>query len=214
MKFFWLLILCWGIAACDQKSSTDGTRERATAEEEANMKVANENLAKKAEKMEKDLAARHRFYGALEGDYEGSLQANNENYKIKMTFAPSVPPYTGDRVRQLSEIENELNNLYFDIHVVQWHPSDESTAVGCRVGQVRPNMDRGTLVIASTGCPNLYKIYLSEEGIPFSEENVAKAEATARKIKTQELLLVPYLVGTVQPSSVASKYSFTMQKIQ
>ncbi len=214
MKFFLLLILCWGIVACDQKSSTDGTRERATAEEEANMKVANENLAKKAEKMEKDLAARHLFYSSLQGEFEGSLLANNENYKVKMIFVPSVPPYTGDRVRQLSEIESELNNLYFDIHVVQWHPSDESTAVGCRVSQIRPNMDRGTLVIASPGCPNLYKIYLSEDGIHISEKNAEKAEAVAKKIKTQELSSVSFLVGTVQPSSVASKYSFTIQRIQ
>lgn len=212
MKFFLMLILCWGIAACDQKSSTDGTRERATAEEEANTKVANENLAKKAEKMEKDLAARHRFYSSLQGNYEGALQVNNEIYKISFTFVPSIPPYTGDRVRQLSEIENELNNLYFDIDVSQWHSSDEQIVVKCPVSRIRPNMDRGTIFILSTECRNLYKISLSEDGIDVSEKNTEKAEAVARKIKDQQLLVVPSLIVTAQLSSSASKISFTVER--
>lgn len=214
MKYLMLLIaLSFGIAACDQKSSTDSTRDRAAAEQEGANKVENENLAKKAEAMEKDLAKRHVFYGALEGEYEGTLRVDTEAYKIKFTFARSIPPYTGNRVRQLSEIENDLNNLYFHMQVVQWHPDDNSTAVGCRVTGIKPNMDLGTLTVASSDCPNLYNVFLSEGGNNAFTNKSEKAKAVADKIKNFQLGQISYLIGSVQPSSNATKYSFSVKKL-
>ncbi len=214
MKYFiMLLAISVGLVACDQKGSTDSTKERAAAEQEGANKVDNENLAKKAEKMEKDLADRHRFYQSIEGEYEGTLRVDTTSYKIKFTFARSIPAYTGNRVRQLSEIENDLNNLYFHMQVVQWHPDDSSTAVGCRVAGIRPDMDAGTLTVASSDCPNLYSVFLSQGGNNAFTGKAEKAKAVAEKIKNFQLKDVPYLIGSVQPSSNATKYSFSVKKL-
>ena len=206
-----IIVAAFGFIGCADQSQ-DRYKERAATEQEGANKVENENLAKKAEAMEQDLAKRHAFYGALEGDYQGGMTVDGENFKIKFTFARSIPPFTGNRVRQLSEIESDLNNLYFYMQVVQWHPDDQSTAVGCRVTGVRPNMDDGTLTVASTDCPNLYTILLSEGGKNAFNDRVAKAKSVAKKVKDLSLKTVPNLVGVVQPTSNAAKYYFSVQK--
>lgn len=214
MKIVFSLFLILGLVACDQKSTTDGTKERANAEQEGANKAENENLARKAEIMEKDLANRHAFYSAIEGEYEGTLKVDKEKYSIKFAFARSIPPFSGDRIRQLSEIENDLNNLYFHMQVVQWFPDDGATAVGCRVSNIRPNMDTGVISVSSAECPNLYTILLSEGGDNAFNEQTTKAATVASKIKAHTFKAVPYLIGTVQPSSNAMKYSFTVKKVK
>lgn len=215
MKIFGILLsILMMVTACDQKGSTDSTKERAKAEQEANNQVENENLAKKAEAMERDLSQRHFFYSAMEGEYVGDLKVQDETYKIKLILARSIPPYTGDRVRQLSEIENDLNNLYFHIQVVQWHPDDASTAVGCRVSGVKPNMDQGSLTIASSDCPNLYNILLSEDGISVQGEDRQRSKQIADRLKQKEVEVVSHLLGKVQPSSNASEYTFSAEKVK
>lgn len=212
MKYLIIFLIPLLFVSCDQKSSMDNTKERAAAEQEANTKVENENLAKKAQKMEEELAERHYFYNALEGEYQGSVTVGRDTYNIALTFIRSIPPYLGDRIRQLSEIENDLNNLYFHIQVVQWHSSDQSTAVGCRVSGVRPNMMDGKLAIASTDCPNLYSIFLAENSTAARKEASGEAKKTAEKIKQKKILSVPLLTGTIKPSSNAGKYSFMAKK--
>lgn len=209
-----LVIAALFLTACDQKGSVESTKERAKAQEEAGGQVQNEIQAKKAQLMEADLANRHAFYGALEGNYEGTLAVAKEVYNIKFTLIRNIPPFSGSRVRQLSEIENDLNNLYFHIQVVQWHPADPSSAVGCRVTGIKPNMDSGTLNIASVDCPNLYSILLSENGQSLVVKDSEKSAQVASKVKNRSLNSVPFLIGTVQPSTSASKYSFSVKKVK
>jgi hypothetical protein len=242
--YLFLLVLVAGLSACDQKGTIEGAKERARAEEEARMETAKErakqeeaarmesakerskleeeasrdvNLnthAEKASKMETELASRHRYYNALEGDYEGSLLVGTDEYKIKFTLARSLPPYVGSRVRELSEIENDLNNLYFHMQVVQWHPADQASAVGCRISGLRPNLVNGSLLAASPECPNLYTVLISEGGNQSFAQKDSKAKNLAKKINTLKTNQVNYLVGTVQPSSNAAKYSFTAKRIE
>ena len=211
MKYVFLFVLVIGLAACDQKGTTDAAKERATAEGEAERDVQAKALAEKAMKMEVDLANKHYFYSAVEGEYEGTLKVGAESYKIKFTLVRSLPPFTGDRVRELSEIENDLNNLYFHMQVIQWHPSDEASAVPCRISSIRPNMDEGTLSAAASDCPNLYSIFISEDGV--QADKITKSKSLAKQIAFKQVSEVPYFVGTVQLSSVAMKYSFNVKRV-
>lgn len=204
-----LLVVLLG---CDQKGTVNSTKERATAEQEANNDVENRNLAEKAGKMESELADKHYFYTAMAGQYQGSVRVGTDNYHIKFNIVVSIPPYAGNRVRQLSEIENDLNNLFFHIQVVQWHPDDKATAVGCRVSEVRPNIQTGMTSISSSDCPNLYTIYLSELQSPTVKWS-DRASRVANKINGKEIKLVEALVGNLQPSSNAATYSFSAIRI-
>lgn len=208
-----LTLLTLGLFACADQS-VDKYKERAEAEQEGSTKVENEALAEKAKAMERDLTSRHAFYGALEGEYEGSLTVDDEVFKIKLVFARSILPYTENRVRQLSEIENDLNNLYFHMQVVQWHPADPASAVGCRVSGLRPSMNEGTLTVASPDCPNLYSMFLSEGTELIQADALQMAKIIAAKLKKQELVQISHLQGNVQPSSHAAKYKFLVQKLK
>lgn len=214
VRILFSLGIGFGVVACDQKSSTENTKQRATAEEDARKKVENDNLAEKAEKMEKDLAERHYFYNALEGEYQGTVKVNKDTYNIKLNFVRSIPPFTGDRIRQLSEIENDLNNLFFHIQVVQWHPSDMATAVGCRVSEIKPNMDDGALIITSADCPNLYSVYLAENFDRAVKDQKAEAKKIAEKLKQHQIQSIPILTGVIKPSSHAAQYSFSVKKMK
>lgn len=215
MKTYALIaILAAGLAACDQKSSPDGTKERARAEQEAGREVENNNQAAKAERMELELKKRHLFYAAVQGQYEGNVQVGKDSYRIKLTLSRSIAPYTGDRVRQLSEIEADLNNLSFNAQVVQWHAADPETAVGCRVGQIRPELDRGVLVMTSSDCPNLYKVYISQGGARAFEGKEGKAETLAAAIKAETVGRIDDVVGTIQPSLNANTYTFAAKRVQ
>lgn len=207
-----LCVLFLSAVGCDKKGSIDSTKERASAEQQAGKDVENKNQADKAGRMEAELSQRHKFYGALEGEYSGSLAVDNETYNIKLTFARSLPPYTGTRVRELSEIESDLNNLFLHMQVVQWHPADVGSAVGCRVSGIRPNMDEGAMIITSPDCPNLYSVLVSADGD--HNDKFQKAKDVAQKLKDHQIEKVMQLVGSVQPSSNAGKYFFTATKSQ
>lgn len=214
LKFIITSICFIALIGCDQKGTTDSTRERAKAEQEANNDVENRNLAHKAQKMESDLADRHYFYSALEGQYIGKVKVDNEFFNIKFNLVKSLPQYKGDRIRQLSEIENDLNNLFFHIQVIQWHPADMASAVGCRVSQIRPDMANGVLAIASSECVNLYTINLSDLLADKTSDLNEKARSVAEKIINKEIARVEALVGTVQPSTNANIYQFSVQRVK
>lgn len=217
MKIYITMILFFSFlitSACDQKSSPDKAKERASAEGEAQKEIENKNLAQKAMIMESELQNRHIFYSALEGEYEGTIKIGNDNFKMKMIFARSILPYTGTRVRQLSEIELDLNSLFFYTKIVQWHPSDQTTAVGCQINGSRPNMDLGSMTLSSNDCPNFYQISFSENGIFDEKLNSEKSKDLALKIKTNQLANIPFLFGIIQPSNNAIKYSFIAKRVK
>lgn len=210
-KYIAIFLLAAALVGCAEQSK-DNYKARAAAEQEESNKVENDNLAQKARVMEQDLAARHAFYSAVEGDYQGVLSIENEQYNIKFTLVRSIPPFVGDRVRQLSEIENDLNNLYFHAQIIQWHPDDIGSAVPCRVTGVRPNIDDGSISIASTDCANLYSIFLSQGNDGSPDDLRQQAKQLAQKIKTAEVLDIPYLSGTLKPSFYPGTYSFKVKK--
>jgi len=214
MKFiltFFLLCsgLLVGCAQQDEKKFSDRAEVEGRAANKADQEAQNE----RARLMERDLADRHNFYNALEGVYSGTVQFGNQNYNIKFTMVRSIPPYLGERTRQISEVENDLNNLSFHIQVVQWYPDDPSTAVGCRVSQIRPDMQKGIMTIASPDCPNLYTVVLSDL-IPDKSGLNEKAKGIAEKIKNHEISVVEGLAGTIQPTSNANVFQFSVRRTQ
>lgn len=198
-----------------QKARAEG---RAAAEAELN--ATNANLAYKAGLMEEDLATRQLFYRAVRGTYEGALSTESGEFKIRITLVPSIPPYVVPRVRQLEEITHDINALYFNAQVVQWNPSNKLSAVGCRVENIRPDIIRGEIQIASKDCPNLYLLKIADVEtakalnqangkIPSDSELSAAVAESIREGKMSEL---PEIRGEVHPSTNASIYSLTVKR--
>ena len=197
-------------SGCAEKDGKDQLKERAQIEQEQQTRVERQKVEERAQKMESELAERHYFYSAMEGRFAGTVKINSETYNIRFTFARSIPAYVGARIREVSEIENDLNNLFFYIQIVQWHTDYASSAVGCNVAAVRPNMGGGQLVVASADCPNLYSIRLSSNQSSSDPQN---STDLALKIKNKDVAKVEYLSGFVQPSSISGEYEFHVQRV-
>lgn len=211
---------------------TQKARAEGRAQAEASINAQNGNLTTKSSEMEADLATRQLFYQAVHGTYEGSLATEAGEYKVRITLVPSLPPYTTGRVRQLEEITSDLTNLYFHAQVVQWNPANRLSAVGCRVENIKPDVKKGEISIASASCPNLYALRISDPELlrasteaaarvenPYESSSEAKpassaeiAVSVARSITEGKVSALPQIVGEVYPSTNASVYKLTVNR--
>ncbi len=176
----------------------------------------------RAIKMEEDLSRRHHFYQSLKGTYEGTLQEEGGSFNLRITFAPSLPPYPKDpsRIRTIEEITSDLTNLYFNVQVIQWSPQNPLTSVGCRVEGVRPDMITGEVFISSEICPNFYALLLSDatsqDSIGTLNNNQEKELATslAQAIIEGQLTTVSQIQGQVRPTTNAAIYEFIAKRVE
>lgn len=152
------------LTACDQKGSTESTKERAKAEQEAGTDVNNNNLAKKAEKMEEDLRKRYRFFAAIDYNYEGRFMIGKNNYKLKITLVPTLRLVETGRVRTLEEIQDDFNNLMLIAKTAVWDADNNRGIDGCVFDKVSPGYVNGNIELASSICANSFSIKLTVPG--------------------------------------------------
>jgi hypothetical protein len=195
-------------------------RAEGRAQAEAEINAGNANLSAKAQLMEADLATRHLFYQALKGTYEGALATERGEFKVRITLVPSLPPATYVRSRQLEEITSDLNNLFFHAQVLQWNPTNRLSSVGCRVENIRPDINKGEIAIASSNCPNLYKLRIADpeaERSVRTEENPTPKDpevsnATATAIRDGKITELAEIRGEVHPTTNASIYTLSVKR--
>ncbi len=195
-------------------------RAEGRAAAEADLLVSNGSLVAKAQEMEVDLTTRHLFYQAVRGTYEGKLSTEKGVFRIRITLVPSLAPYLSKRTRQLEEITSDLNNLSFHAQVLQWNPINNLSSVGCRVENIRPDTNRGEIAIASSNCPNLYKLriadsileetLIAESTLPLSKRQLSTA--TAEAIRAGKVSELPEMRGEVHPTTNASIYSLIVNR--
>lgn len=216
MKMLLVIMMSLSLFACSKND--DRMKEKAAIESESStasqLRVENENLANKAEKMEKDLAKKNRFYQALKGTYEGTMTTNLGTTKVSIDFSPSKSIFPVTRVRQLEEIASDLNELFLTAHVVQSDPNNPNAAVGCAGIKVVDDIPKGELTISSATCPNLYKIKVTERGFSASvAENEETASRVARDVLAGYLDEVDSVNGEIKSTTYAGKVKFTANKI-
>jgi hypothetical protein len=196
-----------------QKASIEG-RVAATRQ----LEVETSNLALRSGQMEADLRARHRFYEAVKGTYEGKVQVGATDYKIRITALPSLPPYEASRVRMLDELVYDFNNLYLNFLIVQWNPANPTAAVGCRVEHVRPDLSNGEVNIAADSCPNLYRIWISDTSqindTSDGTSYLSLSQNLSHRLLDGTMAKVPALRGEVHHSVSALVYPFSATRTQ
>lgn len=198
--------LCLVVVACGNGNKR--LKEKTRMEGETLTGVENTNLAQKARAMEKDLARRHRFYQAIKGDYEGTIQSSEGTFKVRVTLSPSLAPIATDRVRQLDEITADLNNLMLNTKVSQWDPGSNYSPVSCIVSNIRPDLEKGEVTISKEGCPNFYSMKISDPGTN------STAASLAEQILEGRMTDVQVIEGKIQPATNAKVFRFTAYKVQ
>lgn len=207
------------IQACDSTPSEDKLRgiSDIQGQEAARNQIAAEKkyLETKATVMEQDLQRRQLFYQALAGTYEGTLRVNQSDFKIRMTLAPSLPRYVPtDRVRTVEEVAADLTNLYFNIQVVQWNPENNLGSVGCLVTNIRPDIVKGKINVASENCANFYSFQIADDFASTSKGLGRNSGEIANLITEGKVDVVPQILGKMQPTTNANIYTFTAERVR
>ncbi len=195
-------------------------KEEGRAQAEAEISANNSNLAAKAAKMEADLATRHLFFQAVKGTYEGTFSTEKGLFKVRITLVPSLPPYIVDRTRQLEEVSEDLRRLTFHAQILQWNPNNRLSSVGCRIENIRPDLVKGQIDIASESCPNLYKLNIvdiASSNTALNDESTElsifeAAAATASAIREGKIRELPEIRGEIHPTTNASIYKLSVKR--
>ena len=194
-------------ARAEQEVLREYDKERSRKEQEAARESENKAQAEKAQKMEAELAAWHNYYSALEGQFTAEVLLEGRSYRLQFIFLKSIPAFSGGRVRQLSEIETDKNNLNFQVTVNHWEENNDKVVEGsnvrCDGNQIKfQSMDSGSLIV-SAACKyavNTYAILFSQSGLS-TEKVETVAKNVAGKINKNELQKVDWIVGEIRLSS-------------
>ncbi len=198
------------ISACQDESRIAEIR---------NQELSTDQQFKKslAVEMETDLTRRQRFYQGVAGVYEGVIETKNGRFNIRLRLVPSLPPYQQTRVRMQEEIAQDLNELYFNAQIIQWSTGENIGAVGCRVTQVRADIDQGQIQIASPDCPSFYQIQVDEEsptgGRVSAEGQGGNSGRVSQAILEGRVKKVKFLDGVIQPTSTSEQYQFQAERV-
>lgn len=215
-------VLAWVLAIAGCGQGNERLAEKASIEGKAQLQAQYEVQAQKSQEMEEDLTARHRFYQAVRGIYEGTMTNELGEVRVKIQLVPSLPPYAANRVRQLEEISYDLNNLYFNAQVILWNPADPLSAVGCRVEQIRPDLESGQINIASQACSNVYTLRISAGSPAGAASSMAVADNAPSRVSSEiaasirdgRLSRVNALEGEIHPTTNAAVYRVSATRTQ
>lgn len=216
MKYSILLFALFSFVSCGKKDSKE--LEEKTQRE---LIVGNDNMDRRAAVLEADLTRKQLFFTALEGTYEGIFMAGDKEFKTRLTFIPSLPPYIANRIRTQEEITADLNNLSFSVQTTHWNSAGTAVAAGCIFSQIRPDYDNGQVVAASENCSNIYKVSFFDSRIfpngDFPAKNseiVEKSQIIAKKILNKEVGQVDEIFIVIQPTLLAKTFTAILKRVQ
>ncbi len=192
-----------------EEISKKGTQAQLETEQKFKAALSND--------METDLTRRQRFYQGVAGVYEGTIQTKSGNFNMRIRLVPSLPLYKNTRIRMQEEIAEDLNKLYFNAQIIQWTPGSNLGAVGCRVSEIRADIDQGQISIASPDCPNFYQIQVNEEapivGHVSQDTRGERSRRVAQGILEGSVANVKFLEGVIQPTSTSEQYVFQVARV-
>ncbi len=179
-KLVFLLLSMAFVAGCQQPSQGEQDQKRkdqANLEAEEQAKADQNKLNEQSLKLEKDLQRRYRFYNAVNQEYTGKIKISGTEYGISFKSQPTIPLYTGDRVRTVEEVQTDLNNLGLDGTIRFWNLKNTQAASGCQFSGVKGFYENGSFKLQSTECGNIFNVFFSQKII--SSKEFEKIETTA-----------------------------------
>lgn len=180
--------------------------------------VTNENLDKRALALENDLTLKQLFFSSLNGTFEGNLQVGEKVFKTRITFIPSLPPYTSTRIRTAEEIVSDLNNLFFSVQTTHWNSKGSAVAAGCIFGQIRPDYQNGQVNISGESCSNVYNVNMFnselENRTNLDIANILEiSKEISRKVLRGEIRQVDEIFLTIQPTLLAKTFLAKLKRV-
>ena len=219
LSFAFCVTSLLGLSACNG-DEYDGLKEKVKVETQQ----ANEVVAERARIMELDLARRQRFCQSAAGDFEGDFSIDGKPYAIRVLLTPTVFPVDTPRSRLPEEIARDLNDLAFDIHVVQWNKNLPDSSWGCSAENIRGNIENGQIhVVVEEPCTFSYSFAIAADDDDL--ENVSLKDRVLTFMRGRSTILasdllsgksdsVDEIVGVIRPSLRPAQFYFRAPRIK
>lgn len=140
------------LTSCAQPDGNNRLREKAEIEAETGQNQIDE----KATEMENRLARQQRFFQGVAGVFTGSWRAEGKTtFNVRFVITPSLPAYTGSRVRSMDEITYDLTNLTLSVEEsTTWdQKKGDGFSTGCNYALLKPRTDSGFIQASGEDCP-------------------------------------------------------------
>lgn len=216
-------VLCFaatlGLSACNG-DEYGGLKEKIKVETQQ----ANDLIAERSRVMEADLDRRQRFYQNVAGEFEGDFSIDGKPYAIRVMFTPTVFPVATARSRLPEEISRDLNDLAFDVHVVQWNKALPDSSWGCTAENIRGNLESGQIsIVVEEPCTFSYSFAIAAndedlERVTLQDRVLAfmrgRSTILAADLLDGSSETVEELVGVIRPSLRPAQFYFRAPRIK
>lgn len=208
-------ILSATLAACGNVNEKN--KENADINNKSTVEANNADAARKAKAMEADLDLQQRYFQGVAGRYDGEFTfeispGQTTQMHLQLTFIPSLVPYRSSRIRDQSEVLNDLNNLNFK---VETSLSDDSSAgkYGNTFVAIKPDLKTGLINVVATDYPLFFEIKpVLKQSTEDANENSESVEI-ARQLLAQELDKVNFLNVHMTGLRLSKPYKVTLTRV-
>ncbi len=209
----------FSITACEMKDfdSEDRFKERVGQEATQQQAVEKQTRESLVKDMEADLSIRQRAYQAMKGSYEGFFEDQDNKYRITAEFVPTVLPFNPEsRVRTPDELQEDLNNLAFNVKISIRDLKTQSLLVSCSEKSIKLSLTDGTLswLSESESCSNTFAIRMQNQEAPLDESiRSQKAKDTVKALMQGEKHKVT-LDFKMRPSASEQIFATQLKRIE
>lgn len=163
---FSIFIFNWGCQGPSLSEQEANRRDQAGLEAEEQTKADQNQQNQKSQQLERDLRRQYRFYASLIHDYSGQIRIKSTDKKemeiaVNFSFQPTIPLYTGDRIRTLEEVQSDLERLAFQSSFRFWNPKKSEVSTGCLFSSAKAFHESGWVRFQNTSeCPNVFQVFI------------------------------------------------------
>lgn len=216
-KVIFLLTLAVGLYGCGENKDEylDSLGKQNEISSQQQIQAERNEHERKAREMEKYLDERKVFIQALEGEFSGELNIDNNEFFISLEMIPSIPIEFYGRVRQLEEITYEIENLSLNLKVKMENPRVPNSASSCNIVNYKPDLSKGIINIISNECKNVFKFILSDTNETFELQQIySEARDVSRQVIAGTIQTVEFLEGIFESSISSKKHTFKLERLR
>lgn len=182
MRYLILAIAIVGLGGCAEQSEQKYA-DRANVEGKADAESETNEINKRAQQMEIDLARFQNFFEGVAGTYEGKMRTpRGKIYRVRFAIAATIPRYEGSRIRTPDEIAYDTNNMAFEVleNTITTLEDGQELSFGCQYEKIKPAMDAGSIRLFDADCPRSFSLSLIPSGVGLQDQ--AELQVSARKM--------------------------------
>lgn len=173
------------LLGCAQPDGNDRLKEKADIEAKSDQ----DRTDQKAVEMEERLARQQRFFQGVAGVYEGQWKGDGQTFYVRLVITPSLPAYTGERVRSMEEITYDLTNLTLTVEeTTSWKlKNGEDFSAGCNYSLLKPRTDSGFIQVSNSECKLTYVLSVGSASAAKSGDVSEMRESVSKKLLDGEI---------------------------